>query len=296
MRVLVLGLGSMGFRHAKNAAMLGHEVTAWDPLPVSVALPAGVSLAVGPHDAWATRPEAVVIATPAHQHADGLAQARHAGASVLVEKPLAVSVYALARNHVFPAPGTTRAERAGYNLRFHTGVRVLRGILPERPTTATFVLRCKKSAWPGKSYDDMLLEGSHEIDLALWLLGPARVRAAVGHGDLWTLVLVHESGCVSTIVLDGRYEGYQRRCEIRSDAALVSWSWSSPDWAWEVRGGPDGPQVGHCPPEDTYLYELEDFLAAADGEESDELACTIHDAFRVLAACDDARRSAGIGL
>src|SRR5258708_7287945 len=112
---LVYGYGSMGRRHAHHARQLG-----W-----------GVSVAESDHaqrqraaeDGFDVRnrdTDVVIIATPAHGHAQLLAEAQKHGRPVFVEKPLGLSVTDVA--------GWTTSDdhvQVGYNLRFHSGILAL---------------------------------------------------------------------------------------------------------------------------------------------------------------------------
>jgi hypothetical protein len=104
---VVIGLGSIGQRHARVLSELGHGVTTvsrrGDGDYTSIA-----SAIAGAHPGYA------VIATETSQHAESLQQLAEADfrGSVLVEKPLFA--------HSAPAPDYPFASLVvGYNLRFH---------------------------------------------------------------------------------------------------------------------------------------------------------------------------------
>ena len=149
-----------------------------------------------------------------------------------------------------------------------------------------FVMQCDKSAWPGRAYADMLLEGSHEIDLALWLLGPAVCEWCSGGDEKWTLRLRHESGAVSSVILDGTHQQYYRRASIVGAEGVLSWQWHADTWKWDVAG-----VVGQTTPTDTYREELRAFLSCVETGYS-RPACSYHDGMAVLNICAQARNFA----
>lgn len=288
MRMLVIGHGSMGARHASNAAALGCEVSVFEPDPL-VGLPPQYRRLDDLHQGLSA--DAVVIASPASEHAGQLALFREH--HVLVEKPIATNM-----EQVFGADLRSTADKvkaAGYSLRFHPGLRRMRELLPNvgQVRTARFVVRCDKSTWPGSNYCDMLLEASHEIDLALWMLGPAVLRGASGRGDTWTLLLQHdESGAASTVVLDGTYGSHWREAEISGPHGTLVHRWSDRllDWRWSLSGpGAAWNEEGHANSDAMYFDEMSAFVSAINGGSRGGL-CTFSEAIAVLRFCDAARR------
>ena len=135
----------------------------------------------------------------------------------------------------------------------------------------------------------MLLEGgSHEIDLARWLFGPCRLVAASGENEKWLLKLEHESGCVSTVLLDGTYTGYDRSITVLTDGDVVKHATAGPadNWSWSLKLGDSARRGMETYADAMYLAEMRDFL----GNVSD--CATMADGRAVVQLCDDARRLA----
>lgn len=292
MKVLIVGLGSIGRRHAANAAHLGHEVHCTDSEPTAQehcrwtwheSLEAALRL----------KPEAVVIATPAATHADMLARCGKV-ARVFMEKPLATS-----RLEII---GVNRAahERlaVGYQLRFHPHVRALKLIVAGMRAgkgVATLVAWQADAGhtWPGTAYADTLLECSHETDVALWLLGPAKVAYAAcsDAGKTWDLALLHDGGVLSKVHVSTDAARYDRWTSVLGNDGR--WAW----WGWH---GPSGRSVLIRPDKseetlnDTthaaYVDELRSFLGAEPW-----IGCDFAGGMAVLAVCDKARELAAVG-
>ena len=171
-RCLVVGLGSIGSRHLRVLAELGHEVASVSRRGEGryAAIGAAVS---------AFAPDYVVIATETGAHEAGLAELASANFTgiVLVEKPL------------FAAPGRVPANRfagiaVGYNLRFHPLVARFRERIAGRAFTSVSAhVGQHLSEWrPGRDMaatasatraagGGVLRDLSHELDLVQWLFG-----------------------------------------------------------------------------------------------------------------------------
>lgn len=185
MRILIVGYGSIGARHSRIAAEQGMQVACVSAntdcpfLRFDSVADAIVSFA----------PDRVVIANATARHASTVSELARTGfdGGVLIEKP----VYSTPGE--IPELGKMRAYVA-YNLRFHPLVQVLREQILPLPGlySASFVAGQYLPQWrPGtdyrRSYSASVEQGggvlrdlSHEIDLALWLCGPARRVAALG--------------------------------------------------------------------------------------------------------------------
>lgn len=121
LKVLIVGLGSMGLSHAlahhqlEGSQIVGLVNRSAQSLPQELeAYPFFDNLDAG----LATKPDLVVIATYSDSHADYAIRAMEAGAHVFVEKPLATTV-ADAQRVVDKAKATGRKLVVGYILRHH---------------------------------------------------------------------------------------------------------------------------------------------------------------------------------
>lgn len=289
MKVLILGFGLMGRQYAQVASTLGHEVqvydTAWPPGPD---FPRTLSWAANEVAAFAWKPEAVVVATPAAIHSSQIAKAVAVGARVLVEKPLALSVEDYLRVRVTP-----KVEQVvvGYSLRHHVGLHHFRKHhLPRigAPVAARIEVNCDMAAWPGDTYADALLECSHELDLARWLLGPVRVNGAASSvdGRVWELLLTHVNGCLTSVRIDSRYAGYRRGGSIVGEAGTARWNWHAPTGRW-TSSAPGARFTLEVTPEECYRAETAAFLGGHP------CGATLADALAVLEICDLTRVMVG---
>lgn len=132
-RIAVLGCGAWGVNHVRVWYELGHLQLVCDPDPAGleaarITAP-GVEVRGDPQEAFAREDiDAVVIASPAATHADLAVAAIDAGKDVLVEKPLAISVWD-AEKIVDLAAARGRVLMVGHVLEYHPAVVRLRELV-----------------------------------------------------------------------------------------------------------------------------------------------------------------------
>jgi predicted dehydrogenase len=211
-RALVVGLGAIGQRHARNLrTLLGdelelcalrstrHATVVTDQLTVGAGHPeddcnGGVFTDLG--KALATGPDVVVVANPTRLHLPVARAAIEAGAAVFVEKPLADELDGV------DALVALAAERGvvagvGCQLRFHPALVRLRELLEKEAVGRLIAVHVEEGEYlPGwHPYEDyrrsyaarrelgggVVLTQIHELDYVHWLFGlPSRVFAVGG--------------------------------------------------------------------------------------------------------------------
>lgn len=202
MKIGVLGLGSIGFRHAKNLRDMGHEVVGYDPAVPSLSATTTREFVIDESDA-------VVIATPTEQHYDDLMDCLACfNKPVFVEKPLVATkeqLKALEEYHELDH------VMVGNNLRFRRCVQEAHPVVRDA-RCAMFTLS-QRNDKPGYLRDGVTLNwGAHEIDLALHFFGPGKVDVASINADdtIADIVIQHYSGCRSNIHLDYISKAFMR--------------------------------------------------------------------------------------
>lgn len=173
MKVLVVGFGSIGRRHATNLRRLGAEVFVHDLNPARLNDALVKCFQVPSGDLGGDRFDAVVIATPASSHADDMRAWQHL--PIFVEKPLATSVL-----ESYQTPRTW----VGYNWRYHRQILALKA---KNPKPVRLLLSCSTDieTWPGRNYAHPILECSHEVDLIRWWRGQRPALVHVARGQHW---------------------------------------------------------------------------------------------------------------
>jgi predicted dehydrogenase len=247
MKLLVIGCGSIGKRHAANAALLAETaVFDLDPGRAQDCAKAAGAVAFSDLDralAWGA--DAAIVATPHATHVDVARKAVRAGCHVLIEKPISHR-----REDV--ALFLDEAERAGRqvfvvcNMRYHRAVRLLRdnlaaigepryatahygNYLPNmRPNADYRALYCARRATGG----GVILDAIHEIDYLSWFFGGARVMSAsaaclsdldIDVEDYAVIGLAHRGGARSLLQFDYLRPRKSRGCEIVGSEGVLSW-------------------------------------------------------------------------
>lgn len=208
LRVGLIGLGRMGQNHLRVLSMLkGVELAFVADADAALARRLGdlheVAGVADPGDLLGTA-DAVVICTPTVSHAEYIRRAASAVRHIFVEKPLAATVEAAEDIAAF-------AERERLNLqvgfieRFNPAVQGLKTVLDktERVISIDFTRTNKLSAriTDVDVVTDLMI---HDIDLALYLNGPA--RSVLAHGfagermiDFASALVTHHNGRFSRI-------------------------------------------------------------------------------------------------
>jgi predicted dehydrogenase len=298
--VLVLGAGSIGRRHARNLLAAGASVAVADPVATD-----GVTIPWDDADPAAYA--GVVVASPTVHHLDQARAAIASGTRALVEKPLATT--AAAATALQPANDRVRV---GFNLRFHEPVRRLMHLVHAgragRVLSARLWFGHDLTAWrPGTDYRQsysaqaalgggVLLDAIHELDLAVWLLGPelaveGAVVSQVGDlemdvEDTVRALLRTPDGAPVEIALDYLSKDYRRGIEVIGSEATIRLDWARK--VLEVDTG-DGPEAlpADAAVDRSYEAEAEAFLAWLDG--TGDLPVDVDTALASLRLVDDIR-------
>jgi len=196
-RVLVVGLGSSGTRHARLVRQLipGVKIVALSQRSFKDLRDTGIDRCVESlEEALQFQPQAAVIANPATRHLDAALPLAQAGVHLLVEKPISATVRGVST--LINACRTRGVIlMTGYNLRFLPSLERFGELLGEMRVGRVFSVRAETGqflpSWrPGSDYrktvsarldlgGGVLLELSHEVDYLRALFGEVEWVSAV---------------------------------------------------------------------------------------------------------------------
>lgn len=277
----IVGLGSIGMRHAKNLMDLGKFVVGCD-----IHISRGEQLIELGGDYYQS-PEklkdcdAIVIATPSEAHQ--VMYDYFSKKPIFMEKPIATELDDSLKDVLM----------VGYNLHFHPCViqaqEWMRQDYLGKPLWANLVC-AQRNLRPDYLREGVILNWSHEIDLALHLLGPGTCVSCVADSKetLADIVVLHDNGCQSTIHLDYLTEPFIRQTIIVFEHATIILDLQARQcWIRDKSGD----IIDHFAPgdsfDDDYVNEIETFLARANGETT--VGCTGEEGLATLKVCLDAK-------
>ena len=248
-KLLVIGCGSIGSRHAANACGLC-SVHVFDEDSVKVDDLVTSLNVTGHYDllsALTANPDAIIVATPTHVHAETVAKCLESSKKILVEKPIARTVSEA--NRMVKQLGCSNFADVcvSSNMRFHPGPKILKNEISSIGKIYSFrgwfgsylpsmrhgidyrKLYCSKKSEGGGVVRDSI----HDIDLALWLLGPPSFttgiackvsRLEIDVEDVAEIVMKHRSNVISNIHLDYLQKRKRRGIEIIGSKGTLTWT------------------------------------------------------------------------
>jgi predicted dehydrogenase len=239
-------------------------------------------------EAWDWSPNAVLVAVPTNLHIPIALEAARHGCHLFIEKPLSHTLEGV-EAVCAEAEDRRLVTMVGCNMRFHPGPALVKQLLEAgtigrviaaRIQTGSYLPRWRPDQDYRQSYSasmewgGAILDCIHEIDLALWYLGPGELRAAV-HVPAWSLdlkteglaemLLRHESGAISNVHLNYVQREYRRCCQLIGCDGTIDWDFSERRVRLFGPGGetketypdPPGWEINHM-----YLEEMKHFLDA----------------------------------
>lgn len=276
MLVGILGLGSIGTRHARNLMTLGHQVIAYDPQQLSMR-----------RDDVIREADAVIIASPTKEHARDLADVLVARKHVFVEKPIGYDSPPFIAGLIMGARSVKRdlVVATGFMCRFHPEVILAKKMLEDgyfgNIVGGVFTV-LQLNTKPAYLRDGVIRNfACHEIDIARHLLGDLCVEdcSAFTHDnqDVSTLIQTTAIEHEAPIQIAANYLTIPelRKFEINGSKKSKRFNLVRKDW------------------DQVYLDEMSAFLRVVDGGDPGPLADGA-DGVAALQVVMDARAKAGL--
>lgn len=297
LRGLVVGLGSIGRRHARNWAALRlgplavcRQVGGPLPEPLGVEITEYHNLDQALDGA---APDVVLVTNPTSLHLATACRALSAGAHVFVEKPLGSDLGSVA-DVLEMARQRDRVLMVGYNLRFHPLLARLKSLVVRGAIGRVLSARADVGEYlpdwhPWEDYrggysgrrdlgGGAVLTFSHELDALCWLVGmPRRVTAMAGRlgaleidtEDVAEILLEFEGGAIGSIHVDYVRRAAARRLELVGEHGVLRWDYhanrlelyATASGQWRVEEGDPRYERNQM-----YVDELRHFVDCVRGE------------------------------
>ena len=326
-RLLIVGLGSIGKRHARLAREVspGAQIVALRHRDCTGELPVGIDHCVSSMDAAIDfGPQAAVVANPARYHLEVALPLARAGVHLLIEKPISHRIRGVPELiDICEASGLTLMT--GYNLRYMPSLQKFRDYVREERVGRVISVRAEVGqflpSWrPGTDYRQsvsaraelgggVLLELSHEIDYLCWMFGEVEwVSATLGRGggfeidveDTAHLVIgfVPRGGAVPVVAalnMDFIRRDTTRGCTVIGEAGSLRWNgvdatvdvFDPGEASWRSLFAQENQRDA------TYLAEWREFLRCIEG--GGRPAVSGQDGLAALRVIEAARKSADAG-
>lgn len=240
-RVLVVGCGSIGQRHARLLAerrdvAVGLCDTSEPQLAEAGRTAPGADAFDSLRAALTWPPDAVFVCTPNRVHAPVAIAALEAGAHVFCEKPLADTI-AAGRAIIDASQRTGRLLHVGYVMRCHPMVEFLRervssgaigNLVSGRAMVGTYqTLTYARTDYRLAEPNALVHDYTHELDLLGLFFGPPKAvvaeKACLGElpiqpdPNVFALIVTFASGAVASVHMDYVQHPQQRRLELYGD-------------------------------------------------------------------------------
>lgn len=296
MRALIVGLGSIGQRHARNLrTLLGDDVELLALRARSRTEVSGVRAITSIDDALAARPDIAFICNPTRLHVPVAQRLADAGVHLFLEKPVADSMDGV-DDLVRTVEQRGIVAVVGCQLRFHPCLRRLQALLGAGAVGSVTSVRIAVGEYlPGwHPYEDyresyaarrelgggVILTLIHELDYAYWLFGkPERLFAVGGHlsnleidvDDTASILMQCRSGqrvLPVHVQMDFLQRPPARNCEVVGDGGKIRVDLvGNTVCAYDAEGVMRDELRVDFERNQLYLDELAHFLACVRGEE-----------------------------
>jgi len=322
-KALVIGVGSIGLRHAQNLHAKKIEVSLYDidqERVSTIATEKGYTQIKELTKEELQKQAAVFICTPTNHHLAPAKLALSSGCGVFIEKPIAVSTSQELEEINNIARNKKNVTLIGCNMRFHPAIQELSRIIASGELGKIYsahvyfgqYLPFWRKVDYRKTYSakveeggGMLLEGIHEFDYLVWLFGKVEDVSAIitkasdlemDGEDVVEVILKFRNGVLAHIHIDCLQKTKRRGYEVIGELKTILWEsiGSNPEKAtttiFETSDEPRKVTEKVIDPNYMYEQELDYFLSCI--EKSLGTMNDIENSIYVLKIVEAARQSA----
>lgn len=309
-KILVIGSGSIGRRHAKNLADLGVKVSLYDVNKTLLAKVCMENNYISVEDLDQAlekeRYYAALICSPTSLHLKHTLRAATAGCHLFIEKPISDSSNGLPLL-LDLIEKKNLITLVGCNFRFHPGLMKIHSLLSESAIGRIISARAQFGQFlpdwhPREDYRDtysaqkkmgggVILDRIHEIDYMRWLFGEvSEVTAMAEHisnleidtEDIAEILLKFTNGTIGSIHLDYIRRTYDAGLEVIGENGIIKWNYQNHFVEWYVATEKRWQTIKWEKLDNNLMYvdEMKHFLKVIDNQEKS--ICPASEAIKVL--------------
>ncbi len=256
-QILIVGLGSIGQRHLANLQSLGIKNFVLVDKDKAKLKKFGqepkIKIFSSLKSALKERINAGLICTPPNSHLKIAQDLVNRGVEYLfIEKPLSNGLAGV-NQFIKKVKKQKTKVLVGYNFRFEPGLNLVKKLLKQKKIGKLLFVRAEGSyylpSWqPGRDYrksytakkkmgGGIILDGSHEIDYALWLAGKSEPNKLVSLAgklseleveaeDTAEILLGFKSGLIMSLHQDFIQRNYSRSCKLVGSQGTIIWDFA----------------------------------------------------------------------
>jgi predicted dehydrogenase len=244
---VIVGIGSIGERHTKNLITLGVPPTNIGLCDVNQSLLKKKSKLLGidnySHNLkklLKKKPKAVFICAPNEYHIEQANMVIDSDIDVFIEKPIS-NTSKRVTSFLEKARTKNRIVMVGYCLRFDDILIKVKNLIETDTIGKVYSMKAQFGQYlpdwqPREDYrkicSGIILDASHEIDYAKWLLGDIVEIKAFGSklsnleikmDDVVEVLLKHKNNELTNLHLDYLYRGYLRNGNVIGSKGCIEW-------------------------------------------------------------------------
>jgi len=248
-----VGLGNIGKRHLHNIRSIDPDgpITVWHTHTKSERTehlnPSADRIVYSFEEAIDPKPDVVFLTGPASTHIPVATRLAREGIDLFIEKPISSALHGV--DELLKIQKTQKTLiMVGYNLRFHQPLQLMKQCISDGKIGKPLCIRAEVGQYlpewrPGTDYRSSVsarselgggavLELSHELDYALWLVGDViSVTAQTGRlsdldidvEDTAEIILGFACGAIGSIHLDMVQRPSNRYCKVVGAEGTVTW-------------------------------------------------------------------------
>ena len=248
-KILVIGLGSIGERHVRNLRKLGcnsiYVLRRKNIKPRTINF-GDYSCIYSIEEAIKHNIDAAIIASPSNNHTEYLNYLVNKRIPVLIEVPISNKIDSLQRINDH-AKVNKVPILVGHNIKYHPSLMKIYDLIKSNHIGRVYYSRSQFGEYlpdchPWEDYREryearrdlgggVILTSIHEIDHAIWMQGKVEsvtcisrtLKLDIDVEDTAMIVMEHEDGSLSEVVLDFIQRVYSRSLQICASEGTIEW-------------------------------------------------------------------------